>query len=166
MRPTQTPNIAKAATRGMVISSPSMKILLTIISTVAGLPSRKQKPGAVGLRHCYRLVVFTNLFKPLTIVKSALANITECFVNAYLRSPDVSYFWAWLEFGPVVNISGKYPGSAGPAPAGNVALDFCHRSIPGTTLTEKRPALKLIWRLSASPVALCCKVRPLTSCLL
>jgi len=165
MRPTVTPNIAKAATRGMVISLPSMKNLLTIISTVSGLPSRKLEPGAVGLRRCYLLIVSTILFGSFTIVKATLAKVTECFVNACLRSIDFSCFWVWPVFGPV-NTSGKYPGSAGPIPAGSAALGFYHRSIPGTASKGICQALKPTWHWSIFPVALCCKVRPLTSCLL
>jgi hypothetical protein len=165
MRPTVTPNIAKAATKGMVISSPSMKNLLSIISTVPGLPSRKQKPGAVGLRRCYRLIVSTICIRPFTIVKATLAKVTERFVNAYLRSRDLSCFLVWPVFDPV-NISGKYRGSAGPVPAGSASLDSCHRSIPSKASKEICQALKPTWHWSVFPVALCCKVRPLTSCLL
>lgn len=165
MRPTVTPNIAKAATKGMVISSPSMKNLLSIISTVPGLPSAKHRPGAVGLRRCYRVIVSTILLRSFTIVKATLAKVTERFVNAYLRSLDLSCFLVWPVFGPV-NISGKYRGSAGPTLAGSAALDFCHRSVPGTASKEICQVLKPTWHWSIFPVALCCKARPLTSCLL
>lgn len=163
MSPTVTPNNAKAATRGMVISLPSIENLLTLISTVPGLPSRKLRPGAVGLLHCYSFAISIQLL--FTIVKATLTKVIESLIDANLLFFGFSCCVVLPEFGPV-NISGKCPGSAEPDPAGNAARDFYHRSIPDIASKEIRRALPPIWHWSIFPAALCCKVRPLISCLL
>lgn len=165
MRPTVTPNIARAATKGMVISSPSMKNLLSIISTVSGLPSRKLRPGTVGLHRCYRLIASPILDRLFTIVKAIAAKVTECLDNAFPRSIDINCFVVWPVFGPV-NISGKYPDSVGPTPAENADQDFYLQLRPDTTSKAIHRASMPVWHWSTFPAALCCKVQPLTSCLL
>lgn len=164
MSPTVTPNNAKAATSGMVISLPSIKNLLTFISTVPGLLPHQLKPGTVGLP-CYRSVPLPFRFGLFTMVKALLARVIESLIDANLRISSFNYCVVLPEFDPV-NISGKCPGNAGPNPAKNAVLDFYRLLIPDTALKEIRRALQLIWHWLVFPVALCCKVRPLISCLL
>jgi len=165
MRPTVTPNIAKAATKGIVMSLPSIKNLLINISTVPGLLSRKLKPGTVGSHSGYPLFLFTNIIKLFTIVKATLVKFTRCFIIAYTALYSFNYYVVCRKIVPV-NILSKHPDNAGPIPEESADLDFCRLSIPNTALKEIPPTLKLTWHWSAFPAALFCKARPLTSCLL
>lgn len=165
MRPTVTPNIAKAATKGIVMSLPSIKNLLINISTVPGLLSRKLKPGTVGFHYGYPVSLFTSIIEQFTIVKSTLAKFTQYFIIDYTALYSFSCYVVCWKIVPA-NISGKHPDNAGPTPEESADLDFCRLSIPNTASKEIHPTLKLTWHWSAFPAALFCKARPLISCLL
>ena len=154
-----------ADTSPTVYSLPSMTILLFIISTVPGPAVFNRWSGTAGLRGFYARMVSTISIEFNTIINSCAYIFLKCLANVCPRQLTVASFTIWREFDPV-NISGKYPGSWRRGPAETVAPAFCHPSRPGIASMEICPAWQPAWHWSASPVALYCKARSLTSCLL
>lgn len=165
MIPMVAPNIARAATNGIVISSPSMKGLLFIISTVSGLPSRKRTPGTVGLQH-YSFAMFThNKNAVFTTVKTNPVRTIcrmffECFKYIMITRPG---FWSGFVH---VNTSGKYRDSAWQVLEGSAFPVSYRRSVQGIASRGRCLISWPIWHSSAFPVALSCKAQTVVSYLL
>jgi hypothetical protein len=165
MIPTVAPNIARAATNGMVISSPSMKGLLFIISTVSGLPSRKRLPGAVGLPN-YGYAWFThNKNAVFTLVKTnPVRTICGMFLECF-KYIMITRSGALLGLVPL-STSGKYRDSASPIPGGIAFRVSYRRSVQGIASKGKCLISWPIWRSLVFPVALSCKAQIVVSYLL
>lgn len=165
MIPTVAPNIARDATNGITISSPSIKGLLLIISTVPGLLSPKCMPGAVGLHYRSLAMYFTCKNVLFTIVKTNPVKtickiISSCFSYIVSTRPGV-----WLGFDPV-NTLGKCRDNAWPVPGENAFQVSCRRSIQDIASKVRCLILRPIWHSSAFPAALSCKAPTATSFLL
>jgi len=165
MIPTVAPNIARAATNGIVISSPSMKGLLLFISAVSGWPSRKRTPGTVGL-HNNSYAMFTHIRKAVfTSVKTnPVRTICRMFFECF-KYIMITRLGVWLGFVPV-NTSGKYRDSALPVPEGSAFRVSCRRSVQDIASRGRCLISWPIWRSLAFPVALSCKAQTVVSYLL
>ena len=165
MIPTVAPNIARAATNGIVISSPSMKGLLFIISTVSGLPSRKCTPGTVGLHHCSYAWFTHNMNAVFTLVKTnPVRTICRMFFE-FFKYIMITRPGVLLGLVPL-STSGKYLDSASPVPGG-IAFRVSYRlSVRGIASKGKCLISWPIWRLSAFLAALSCKAQTVVSYLL
>jgi hypothetical protein len=156
MIPMVAPNIARDATNGITISSPSIKGLLLIISTVPGLLSPKCMPGAVGLHYRSLAMYFTCKNVLFTIVKTNPVKtickiISSCFRYIISTRPGV---WSELDHADTL---GKCRGSAWPIPGENAVPVSCRRSIQDKASKVKCPTLLPIWHSLAFPAALSCK---------
>ncbi len=165
MIPTVAPNIAKAATNGMIISSPSMRTLLSIISAAPGPAVFNRRSGTAGLPAFYAGMMSTVSIENNTIINYCAYILLKFMVNVWPRRFTNTRFTIWLEFDPV-NISGKYPGNWWRGPAETFAPAFYRRSIPGTASMAICPAWLPAWHWSTFRAALCCKAQPLISYLL
>jgi len=163
MSPTQAPNIARAATNGMVMSS-SMEDLLSFISTVPGSPS-PGVPGTDGLhpRFAYCLSFLVNT--AFTLVKTVSTKMI-CAINSTYFILIVPRRRVALSAPGPSGTSGKYRGNEGPTPVKIAALASCHRLRPGITLTVICRALWPTLHWSIFPAALSCKAQTVISFLL
>jgi hypothetical protein len=156
MIPTVAPNIARDATNGIIISSPSMKGLLLIISTVPGLLSPKCRPGAVGSHYLGLAILFTCKSMLFTLVNSNTLKTISGTLNDGLKYKALTRPGVCSGSGPA-STSGKCRDNAWPGPAESVFPVSCRRSVRDKALKERYPASWPAWRWSAFPVALSCK---------
>lgn len=162
MIPTVAPNIIRDVTNGIIISSPSIKDLLFIISTVSGLAPFNCKPGAVGSLNNYNREITGNDVMSFTLVNNvAIKIIKNLFIIGY-RYMKITISMAGLGPGPA-NTSGKYPGNALPVLGENACQVFCPPLGRGKALRERYPTSWLDLHWLTFPVALSCKAQIVTS---
>jgi len=162
MIPTVAPNIIRDVTNGIIISSPSIKDLLFIISTVSGLAPFNCKPGAVGSLNNYNREIAGNDIRSFTLVNNiAIKTIKNLFTVGY-RYMKITFTKAGLGPGRV-NTLGKYPGNASPVLEENVCQVFCLPSGRGKASRERCPASWPGPHWLTFPVALSCKAQIVTS---
>jgi len=164
MIPTVAPNIIRDVTNGIIISSPSIKDLLFIISTVSGLATFNRKSGTVGLLSSHNGEQTGNDVRSFTLVNCIAIKIIKNLFIIGIRYMKITYSKVVLELGRV-NILGKCRGNALPVLEENACQVFCPPLERGKALKERYPILWPDPHWLVFPVALSCKAQIVTSCL-